>query len=627
MAFYMDRSGTLYFRHFHKTLLIRGSSLVTVLVVTLVSSVILGAGLFWVKNSIYVQGLNQKKIGLKNQLEGQLNVARLSLIEEASDIFTNAVPTTLQPDVPSVSNPETLITSENIDLPISNAELEISFPTTFDGQNNPLKTGSGEFYYYVYTLTVSESRSKVGAALRSTGVIKYVLSASPFGEYSFYGSAFSLPPIGDDFSAWTSCLVDWQSAQFGIYENAPRQDWVGKIHFNGEPFTNYVCGLGGQPSFPRFFSIQEDGSFNSNTDGIHMMHKFTNAHDQYVHHAYSLLTGGWDPTLDTTISSIPGSAPYLLPSLASYSYMVMEEGFEYESNSFTFPSNANSLENAALTDIGLVSTPSNEDRRSALGLPVNSNPVPNGVYVAHDTNDEVTGGIYAKGCIQDLHLEKLSGERQRYRFTQCGGGSTFDVIVDYDDGTTSINSTTYNGIPGSSVFVDGEVRKLHGPNAQPALHRDTRATITSTQGNIVLTDSLIYEDDPETVPDAENILGIVAMDGGIATCDDSCAGGKHYIYHASLMALKGPASGIMWKSDIPSVNSFSCTHIGSMIGKYIGLHIGSWGSNTYGCDDSFRSSVDPRAFDGIYPPYFPTYGAPIPSIEFFELRKSLVTPS
>jgi hypothetical protein len=170
----------------------------------------------------------------------------------------------------------------------------------------------------------------------------------------------------------------------------------------------------------------------------------------------------------------------------------------------------------------------------------NSNPsVPNGVYLVNDGNN-VKGGIYVQGDVDQLVLQATGTGQQVYTFKQ--GSNTWVITVDYTTNTTAVTKNgvpvgTYTGTPNGpaslgtggptgQIYVTGQIKSLQGPprtgplpcgvdypgssdncpdhpppaQIPPALSKETQLHITAV-GAIGLTGDLVYECDPTKVSD------------------------------------------------------------------------------------------------------------------------------
>jgi Tfp pilus assembly protein PilX len=175
-----------------------------------------------------------------------------------------------------------------------------------------------------------------------------------------------------------------------------------------------------------------------------------------------------------------------------------------------------------------------------------ANGVAPGVYVSSSEGTEITGGgIYVSGSAQ-IALS-TSGDSQVINIVQGGTSST--VTINYAGaGTTTLTTggvtRTFTGVPmdsslgaaqaapGISLFVDGSITSLSGPQAvdgqvAPAISPKTAMTITS-QRDIVVTGDIKYAD-PVIGPDGSplprtnqnsSVLGIFTNDGNVVLQPD-----------------------------------------------------------------------------------------------------------
>ncbi len=259
-------------------------------------------------------------------------------------------------------------------------------------------------------------------------------------------------------------------------------------------------------------------------------------------------------------------------------------------------------------------------------LTVDSNPVPNGIYIPRSRTDgSMAGGIYIQGNLDSFSLS-YSGANAVYTLVQ--GGQTVTVTVDrVAQQTTVTNSAwsapqtrTLSGVPkgfqgpGNSnamiAYTEGNILSLSG-----TLGQQEQATIVAS-GTINITNHVVYQQPPVvTDPNSNptNVLGLYSAAGDI-TIDPSAPNDLQI--HAVMMAGSSASS---YNSSVNVINYNSGSPrgqihlIGGIIEKYYGP-FGTFSSSTgniltgYGRD--FR--YDRRMTRGFTPPYFPT-------INLFEL--------
>lgn len=216
-------------------------------------------------------------------------------------------------------------------------------------------------------------------------------------------------------------------------------------------------------------------------------------------------------------------------------------GLTYNAPTVNLPPNAFSQQNAALgLDPANTVVPTN----TALCLQVNVTlpcPPVNGVYLP------ATGGIYVKGNAS-IVMSVTAGNAQVYDITV--DDNTTRIVVDYVAGTTvkttnvAVNpstlamtptsisaTTTRSGAPNGQLYVDGAIVGLKGPprtgslpnpvptasvptQILPAIARDTQLNVAA-KTTIAVTGDVTYQDDPRSVADAKNVLGLMAGEGDI----------------------------------------------------------------------------------------------------------------
>ena len=308
------------------------------------------------------------------------------------------------------------------------------------------------------------------------------------------------------------------------------------------------------------------------------------------------------------VSSVAGDAYYYnngRPRLrnadhnAPYDVPMFGEGFQRGAPAITLPENA--FDQKANTVGGPAST--NAELRDSLGLPPGGTPPPDGIYYPND-GLSLTAGIFVQGNVNNMVVFVDGAGRQRYQIDHSNG-ATVDIIVDTARNETRINSVTYDGVPNGAVYVAGDVRSFGGPSrsggvSPPAVASETSMSLFS-EGDVVITRDIVYEDDPLTATDAKNVLGIFTPDGDIrigGTAPDDVT------IHSTLMTSDN--YGVVQVDDYSSGSPRgTATILGGVISSYYGA-FGTFNSRGHVSGYSRNFVYDQRLNGGIAPPYFPT---------------------
>ena len=297
-------------------------------------------------------------------------------------------------------------------------------------------------------------------------------------------------------------LVEDAGGQNGFF-------YTGSV-FDGPVHANNNWGFGGQPKFLDRITASDGGAWYWDVDG-----RCNDGQGQNV-----FMNAGSRP-------------PCTVPDF--------QQGYDWNAPRVQLPNNTLSQERAALgldpaedlNNDGVPDPVSQSDRCAQLGISpcTGANPVPDGVYLVNDGNN-VTGGFYIEGDLDDLYVAAGGNGTQIYQFTQSG--QTWTVVVDYNNNTTTVRqpsgaTTVLNGVPNGpaplgsggptgQIYVTGGIRALrapsrtgpvpsNGPNhpppdtIPPALSLETQLNITAVDEIDLYTD-LIYECDPTQMQDA-----------------------------------------------------------------------------------------------------------------------------
>jgi hypothetical protein len=249
----------------------------------------------------------------------------------------------------------------------------------------------------------------------------------------------------------------------------------------------------------------------------------------------------------------------------------------------------------------------NQYIRQMLGLPVNNNPPPNGIYTQTILNN---GGIYIQGDVNSIQFGVDSQNRAVYTITQ--GSNTFVFTIDTSQNKTFLrignNTLEINSIPNGIIYVNGAINSVSG-----IIQRDQKITLCA-RNNITITDHISYQDDPRNNPSAVNIFGILSENGNIIinppeppTSPDADPSDSDWDLEidATLMAPRGVVQ-------VANYNTRTARGDVILTGGII--------SNNYGAFGTFTGAGQPnsgfgrqfwydyRMREGYAPPFFPTTG-------------------
>ena len=279
---------------------------------------------------------------------------------------------------------------------------------------------------------------------------------------------------------------------------------------------------------------------------------------------------------------------------------VFGEGFQRGAPGITLPANA--FDQKASTVGGPASD--NSELRESLGLPPGVTPPPDGTYVPND-GASLTGGIYVQGNVSDILVYVDAQDRQSYHIVHSNG-TTSDITVDVANNETVIDSITYDGVPNGAIYVAGEVRSFGGPTrtfegvAPPAIESTTAISLFA-EGDVVITRDIVYEDDPQTVESATNVLGIFTPDGDIRI---GTSAPNDVTIHSTLMTSDD--YGVVQVDDFRNGSPRgTATIFGGVISSYYGA-FGTFNSDGHVSGYSRNFVYDQRLNGGIAPPFFPT---------------------
>ena len=265
-----------------------------------------------------------------------------------------------------------------------------------------------------------------------------------------------------------------------------------------------------------------------------------------------------------------------------------------------------------------------------------SDPLPNGIYYSkgdgattpnqstswtNNATNNTGGGMYIKGDVDQVKLCSNSGNNN-LQIIGIKQGSTTTTFQENTDGTWSVrvksNGTVSCNVSSSSntngsevkklggkfngmVYVDGKVADLSGDGSDAAdISKNSKITLTAA-GDVTIKQDLTYTEDPQTVANAKNVLGIYSSGGSVLVDGPS---NKDLNIHASIMASK-------------SGEGFGATHwdqvIGTVAGQKVRINllggviedqsqtVGTIGNAGYARNYKY----DPRFKNGYAPPFYP----------------------
>lgn len=296
-------------------------------------------------------------------------------------------------------------------------------------------------------------------------------------------------------------------------------------------------------------------------------------------------------------------------------------GKQHVSDTVPLPTNAFSQGRAALgLNAGQTGALTNSEICQAIGQNQNCTPA-SGVYVPR-SGSAVKGGIFIQGDAQDVQLS-VNGQNQVYTVTGANNVVT-RIEVNYGSNTTTVTTgnqvTNLTGVPNGQLYANGSIRSLRGPartgavpspspalpptQVPPALAAESKLNIASS-GDVRIQGDLTYTEDPRTVPDAKNVLGIISGSGNVLVG----TGAPNDVYIMGSILAGGSGKGLLVEGiDNPAVvygARGKLNLLGSLAENTDPLRAITSGTQTVkGYDDSF--AYDKRFLNGgAVPPYFP----------------------
>jgi hypothetical protein len=404
---------------------------------------------------------------------------------------------------------------------------------------------SAQVYNYRYTVTSTGQSGSFGArVLQSQGLLRVSASRGTFADFLVFTNQHQM---ADGSQVWFSS----------------------SSHFDGRVYTNTQFRFAYQPTFEDLIS--------------------------------SVNQRAWYYNLGAPVEiDADNNGAIDVPNLYG--------GFQRNAPVINLPANSYMQQNAALGFNPHSSIPpSNFDINLALGLS-GSNPPPNGIYLPND-GVQLTGGLYVQGNLGSCTMVADTLGRQIYTMTQ--GGQTRIITVDYALGTTTFSdgvaSSTYLGVPRGSLYTNGSILGLGGPDRlngvlQPALADQTQLLVTA-RDDITLTNDLIYAH----YDTGESVLGLYSDNGNVRV-GTSCPNDVHL--DAFVLA-----AGDYGEFTVDNFNAGSPRGTFYLRGGVVSQFYGAF--YTFNGDGDLKTGYA-RDFRydrrGIVPPYYPTTPLLIPNV-------------
>jgi hypothetical protein len=245
----------------------------------------------------------------------------------------------------------------------------------------------------------------------------------------------------------------------------------------------------------------------------------------------------------------------------------------------------------------------NQYIRQMLGLPVNNNPPPNGIYTQTILNG---GGIYIQG---DATIQFGIDSQNRAVYTITQGSNTYVFTIDTSQNKTFVkignNTIEINALPNGVIYVNGAINSVSG-----TIQKDQKITLVG-RNNVKITNHIRYQDDPLNNPSAVNILGILSENGDILidpptnhTDADPSDSDLDLEIDATLMAPRGVVQVVNYNTRPPRG---AVILTGGIISNFYGA-FGTFSGTGQISGYSREFYYDYRMREGYAPPFFPTTG-------------------
>lgn len=261
-----------------------------------------------------------------------------------------------------------------------------------------------------------------------------------------------------------------------------------------------------------------------------------------------------------------------------------------------------------------IELPDSSDRqRNAAWGGTSGFPGTNGVY----SRNGDSGGIYVRGdCSIVLSRDSTGG--QKIAITQ--GGTTTNIVVNLETGTTTVNGTTTSGTGNGVIYCTGNITSLEGEIVDNVVVDDdivthsswTIATDVSSGKDITISDNITYRTEPDKTKPADDNSNLKAGTLGLLGDDIKIASSapKNLTIDAVVMAgYRTSSSGSFYVSNYSSKTPpGTLSVLGGIIQKArgpVGTFNSSTGQMVTGYEKNY--SYDPRMASNP-PPFFPTTG-------------------
>ena len=400
-------------------------------------------------------------------------------------------------------------------------------------------TPSSQFYDYTYTTSATGGFGAAGTrSIQTTGVLRVSVSRGSFADYLVFTN-IHLTPSNNPIWFTSNTKFD------------------GRVHTNGEfRFVN-------KPEFQDLVTSVDPNAWYNNTGSPVELNSDHNS------------------TID-----VP----------AFYG------GFDRSEPAIALPTNSFSQQNAALgRDPADLTSPSNSQINTALGLGSGSSAPLSGVYVPH-AGSSVNGGIYVQGTVDRMTNSIDAYGNQVYTVKQ--GSSTTTITVNQTSNTTRIvagaTTTDYTGVPRGVSYVNGSVSDLRGPDRvsgspPPAIAQNTQMLLAAT-GDVVIQRDITYEG----YPNSQNVFGIFSSAGSVRVGSGAPDGMN---LDAFVMA-SGPGQSFR----VDGYDSGQPRGTFNLRGGMVEYYYGAFG--TFNSSTGTQATGFGRNFQydrrGVMPPYFPT---------------------
>jgi hypothetical protein len=227
-----------------------------------------------------------------------------------------------------------------------------------------------------------------------------------------------------------------------------------------------------------------------------------------------------------------------------------------------------------------------------------SEPTANGIYLLND-GTSVTGGIFIKGN-STVNMAVNANQNPVYTITQ--GSTTKTITVNYSSNTTTIDATTYSGIPdgqgqtggGALIYSKNQITGFSG-----TVQKDSTVTVAS-EADVVITNNILYEKDPTLAGNQnyDNLLGIISWNGNVRI---GTSAPNNITINGVIMAPNGVFT-------VDNYDSGSYRGVATLLGGVITDYYGAFGTfsgNTNLTGYGRKFIYDGRMLQGDSPLFFP----------------------